>query len=387
MTLPKKTEKGLDGELVEPKPIGIRPFYIAMAVPILCGVCAWIWNSAWFIRFGAILFGVLFELDWQLQRRQGNLVPGEVIGHEYHSGTEGSSHWRPVVSYVDGKRTGTFESQMAGASPFRFLMPRVGKRVDVLIVRGEPSLRWTLKFRAPVIAVCAIFAVIPFSEVQPTIRSAQASQVTLIQKKEWNAEDLPALAKASEGNPADTEAAMSLAALQLWFGQEDAYTNTRRRMLEWSEGSLDFQVAERVAKLASLYPNSDAMLLDATLTMAQTAEIRAPRPYSFVQMANGMAYYRAGNYQAADQSMKALVPGPASTGSVGSLIGGTCGFYQAMSLFQQGRHDEAKQLYNATLATMKPFPSDERNPLADGATHDDLILWLASREAKALLNK
>jgi hypothetical protein len=34
---------------------------------------------------------------------------------------------------------------------------------------------------------------------------------------------------------------------------------------------------------------------------------------------------------------------------------------------------------------MKPLPADERNPLADGAGPDDLIVWLAYREAKAML--
>ena len=34
---------------------------------------------------------------------------------------------------------------------------------------------------------------------------------------------------------------------------------------------------------------------------------------------------------------------------------------------------------------MKPLPADARNPLAGGASHDDLILWLAYKEAKALI--
>jgi hypothetical protein len=34
---------------------------------------------------------------------------------------------------------------------------------------------------------------------------------------------------------------------------------------------------------------------------------------------------------------------------------------------------------------MKPLPKDEKNPLADDANHDDLILWLAYKEAKALI--
>jgi hypothetical protein len=30
---------------------------------------------------------------------------------------------------------------------------------------------------------------------------------------------------------------------------------------------------------------------------------------------------------------------------------------------------------------------DERNPLAGGADHDDLVLWLAYKEARALLQE
>jgi hypothetical protein len=56
-----------------------------------------------------------------------------------------------------------------------------------------------------------------------------------------------------------------------------------------------------------------------------------------------------------------------------------------MSLFRQGKPDEARQLAIAAAATMKPLPTDEQKPLAYGATHDDLILWLAYREAKALI--
>jgi hypothetical protein len=34
---------------------------------------------------------------------------------------------------------------------------------------------------------------------------------------------------------------------------------------------------------------------------------------------------------------------------------------------------------------MKPLPKDEQNPLDSQATRDDLILWLAYKEAKALI--
>jgi hypothetical protein len=34
---------------------------------------------------------------------------------------------------------------------------------------------------------------------------------------------------------------------------------------------------------------------------------------------------------------------------------------------------------------MKLLPKDENNPLAGDADHDDLILWLAYKEAKAMI--
>ena len=55
-----------------------------------------------------------------------------------------------------------------------------------------------------------------------------------------------------------------------------------------------------------------------------------------------------------------------------------------MTLFHQGKPDEARRLAIAA-ATMEPLPADERNPLAGNASHDDLILWLAYKEAKAMI--
>ena len=56
------------------------------------------------------------------------------------------------------------------------------------------------------------------------------------------------------------------------------------------------------------------------------------------------------------------------------------------TLFQLGRKDEARALLTATRAKIKNRPTDETKPLAEpGTDHDDIILWLACREAKALL--
>ena len=66
-------------------------------------------------------------------------------------------------------------------------------------------------------------------------------------------------------------------------------------------------------------------------------------------------------------------------------VTGISAFYQAMSLFRQGKHDEARKLGSATAAKMKPLPRDEQNPLAGNGNRDDLILWLAYKEAQAII--
>jgi hypothetical protein len=56
-----------------------------------------------------------------------------------------------------------------------------------------------------------------------------------------------------------------------------------------------------------------------------------------------------------------------------------------MSLFRQGKEAEARKLAAEAVARMKPLPRDEKNPLAGNANADDLILWMAYKEARALL--
>ena len=98
-------------------------------------------------------------------------------------------------------------------------------------------------------------------------------------------------------------------------------------------------------------------------------------------MALGMAENRSGHYAAADEALDAA----AKAWPNNLRVTGIAAFYRAMSLFRQGKEDAARQLALAAAATMKPLPKDEQNPLADNATHDDLILWLDYKEAKAMM--
>jgi hypothetical protein len=56
-----------------------------------------------------------------------------------------------------------------------------------------------------------------------------------------------------------------------------------------------------------------------------------------------------------------------------------------MNLFRQGKEDEARKLATEAATEMKPLPEDEKKPQAGGASPDDLILWLAYKEAKAMI--
>ena len=88
-------------------------------------------------------------------------------------------------------------------------------------------------------------------------------------------------------------------------------------------------------------------------------------------MALGMAEYRHGNYSAADTALDAALQSGTNHYSLKDLAR----LYQVMSLFRQGRKEDARKLFAEAEAQMKPLPADERQPLPKGLTyHDDLIV-------------
>ena len=101
----------------------------------------------------------------------------------------------------------------------------------------------------------------------------------------------------------------------------------------------------------------------------------------YFQMALGMAEYRCGHYAEADAALLAA----SQLGETNYYVSGTTAFYRAMSLFKQGKETEARKLASEAVAKMKSLPVDEKTPLAGGANADDLILWMAFKEANALL--
>ena len=197
-------------------------------------------------------------------------------------------------------------------------------------------------------------------------------------------EELPLLARAFAEDPKDTLLSMRLASLQAWFGREKELAATLRRIREFARDTDIAETAERAAKTCSIVPAATRSELDQALALARRGlELDGDRTdwRNWRLLALGMVEYRSGHDEAAIEALLAAEKAdPTNLKSTGIAA-----FYRAMSLFRQGKEAEARQVALEAAAAMKPLPKDEKNPLADEADHDDLILWLAYKEAKALI--
>ncbi len=196
-------------------------------------------------------------------------------------------------------------------------------------------------------------------------------------------EAFPLLATAIAADPENLFLSLQLAALQAWFGQDKELAATLERMRAFAKDTEDAETAEHAAKASSILPTTNKAELEASLTLARKAvEVaKGPKYREWYLLALGMAEYRSGNYAAAREALVAA----AAAGPNNARATGIAAFYRAMSLFRQGKEKEARKLALAAVAKMKPLPKDDQNPLANKATHDDLILWLAYKEAKAMI--
>jgi WD40 repeat protein len=187
------------------------------------------------------------------------------------------------------------------------------------------------------------------------------------------------LATVAAASPRDTLLFLKVAALQAWFGQDEEFAATRQRILAFAKGTRDVDTAEAAARACSILPSTDHAELEAVLTLARSG-LRVCKSERTL-LAFGMAEYRSGHYVAADTALCAAVEASKDT----EWVTGISAFYRAMGLFQLDRSDEARDLATSAAAKMKPLPKDEQNPLANDANPNDLIVWLAYKEAKALI--
>jgi serine/threonine protein kinase len=179
------------------------------------------------------------------------------------------------------------------------------------------------------------------------------------------------------------EAILRVGALQAWFGQDKEFADTCRRALDFAKGTSDPTTAERMAKVCCLRPTQDKTRLESALALARKGvDLGENHDWlPWFQMALGMAQYRNGHFAEAEVALIAAATG----GKDNPHVVGTSAFYRAMSLFRQGKEKEALQLTIGAASEMKPLPKDEENPLTDNAGHDDLIVWMAYKEARALI--
>jgi tetratricopeptide (TPR) repeat protein len=201
------------------------------------------------------------------------------------------------------------------------------------------------------------------------------------------ADAIPLLVGLSHLEPPHTWGALTLAALQLWSGNVADYEAVRDRLLSWAIDNAAVLTGERIARLASLRDHTIPAEARKALTLARRAVEQGGDELLLAsfQVSLGMAEYRAGlpeavaTLEAAEQSAHHHEPLDRAR------IEGTARFYRAMSLFRQGRPDEARSLFLATETTMKPWSDPAHAPWVDAMNVNDLILWLACREAKELL--
>jgi eukaryotic-like serine/threonine-protein kinase len=218
---------------------------------------------------------------------------------------------------------------------------------------------------------------------QPTNGALATKLAAAYQSAGRTREAIPLLVTASAADPKDTLLSLKVAALQTWFGQEQELAATRRRVLAFAKDTNDATTAERAAKACSLLPSPDTAELEAALALGRTAVKvgKGTEAWDWYLLALGMAEYRTGNYAATEEALLAAE----KAGPTNRYVTGTSPFLRAMSLFRQGHEEEARKLAIATAAKMKPLPTDGNNPLAGDPDHDDLILWLVYKEAKAVI--
>jgi hypothetical protein len=204
------------------------------------------------------------------------------------------------------------------------------------------------------------------------------------------------LATLSAAKPEDTLLLLKLAALQAWFGQDQELAATCRRGLAGAKNATDLETADRVAKACCLLPWTDQTQQDAVLALARKAVQlgKDSDDLPWFQMALGMAEYRRGHFADADATLLAAAKSARNMSNIYArdkyYVGGTSALYRAMSLLRQGKKNEARQLALEAASRMSPLPKDEKNPLAGNALrsdwwNDDLIVWMAYKEAKAMI--
>jgi WD40 repeat protein/tetratricopeptide (TPR) repeat protein len=302
---------------------------------------------------------------------------------------DGSRGWKTARFALKGAR---FANSQNGRADFRFLVTTAGrfylKRVSIRRLSAREQERLVaMKLTDPRAKLAIAYHVIGDQSALDKLLEHHPAAIAgigdLYQSAGRTREAVSYLVKASAANPKDTSLSLMVAALQAWFGQEKELAATRQRIRAFAKDTKEAMTAERAAKACSILPSTDKAELEAALALIRAGMKlgKVGESDEWNLLALGMAEYRNGNYVAADEALLAV----AKAAPNNQQLRGISAFYRAMSLLRQGKKDEAWRRAISAAAKMKPLPADETNPLAGGASDNDLILWLAFKEARTLL--
>jgi tetratricopeptide (TPR) repeat protein len=186
---------------------------------------------------------------------------------------------------------------------------------------------------------------------------------------------------------------LKLCAIEAWLGDTALHAKTSRQLLEKSLNTADPATADRAAKAYCLVPSTDPALLQIAVGLARRAADLGQKDQwaRWYQLCLGMAEYRQGNYRAADKALLAAIETVSLDDRARLNLGAsqtpsevTARIYYAMSLYKQGRTSDAEEALKKAEAGMK-LPPINGQPLKEKADHDDLICWLAYKEARMLM--
>ena len=179
------------------------------------------------------------------------------------------------------------------------------------------------------------------------------------------------------------EAHLSEAAHQAWFGREKslpkaaaARSNSAKARMIPSRSSGQQRPA------AFVHAATKRVLSSRSTSPAKRCNSAKGTGYfPYFQLTLGMCEFRNGRWAEADGALVAAMK--AHTRDPHIWL--TSAFYRAMNLFRQGKQDKARKLATAASLNMTkfcPLPLEQKFHYQ----HDDLIIWMAYKEAKELLH-
>ncbi len=191
----------------------------------------------------------------------------------------------------------------------------------------------------------------------------------------------------SELGSDDSIAWMRGAVLLAKIDDVEGYREYCRRMLSHFEGTDRTEIAERTAKVCLLVPPV-ASELEAVLKMADRAVTLNPGPQlmPWVQLAKGLAEYRAGHHESAIQWCEKGVKGQRPGQSIYPWYRTAMAHsVQAMAHYRLNQLDEARDELAKGSEVLEAQSKRYESRGLDGAWSDWLICQILHREADALI--